>query len=131
MLVMPSRARAITLSDHLANIPPGVRPIVEAARKTVRAVVPNADELVCQSHKPSSPSAMWKLVRFAVDGKVVVTIGTFTKHASMFFARGTEIDDEDGLLEGAGASLRYITLRTPGDATGASVKAILRKAFLL
>ena len=30
---------------------------------------------------------MWKLVRYAVSGEVVVTIGTFTKHASVFFAR--------------------------------------------
>ena len=47
---------------------------------------------------------MWKLVRYAVGGDVVVTLGTFTSHAPMFFARGTEIEDEHGLLEGAGES---------------------------
>jgi hypothetical protein len=128
---MTSRAGAISLSDHLANIPSGVRPIVEAASKTVRAVAPEAEELPCQTQKPRSPSMMWKLVRYGADGEVVVTLGTFNKHASMFFARGSEIEDEQGLLEGAGKSLRYITLRTPSDAKRAAVKEILRKAFAL
>lgn len=72
---------------------------------------------------------MWKLARFAVAGKVVVTVGTFTKHASMFFARGSELADEHGLLEGTGKKLRYVTLRTPADAKRPAVKAVLRQAF--
>ena len=129
--LMTSRAGTVTLSDHLGNIPSAVRPIIEAANKAIRAVAPNAEEIPCQSQKPRSPSMMWKLARYAVDGEVVVTLGTFTKHASMFFARGSEIEDERGLLEGTGKSLRYITLRAPSDAKGAAVKAILRKAFAL
>jgi hypothetical protein len=74
---------------------------------------------------------MWKLARYAAHGEVVVTIGTFTKHASMFFARGAELGDATGLLEGTGKKLRYITLQTPADARRAGVKALLRKAFAL
>jgi hypothetical protein len=74
---------------------------------------------------------MWKLARYAVQGEVVVTIGTFTKHASMFFARGAELKDAAGLLEGTGKNLRYITLRTPADAKRPAIKAILRQAFAL
>jgi hypothetical protein len=128
---MTSRAGTISLSDHLANIPPGVRPIVEAASKSVRAVAPDAEEVPCQTKKPRSSSMMWKLVRYAVDGEVVVTLGTFTKHACMFFARGSEIEDQQGLLNGTGKSLRYITLRAPSDAKGAAVKEVLSKAFAL
>jgi hypothetical protein len=74
---------------------------------------------------------MWKLARYAVKGEVVVTIGTFTKHASMFFARGAELKDTAGLLEGTGKKLRYVTLRTPADAKRSAVKAMLRQAFAL
>jgi hypothetical protein len=74
---------------------------------------------------------MWKLVRYAVDGRVVVTIGTFTKHSSIFFAHGSELEDSHGLLEGTGKNLRYITLRAPADAKRAAVKEVLRKAFAL
>jgi hypothetical protein len=128
---MISRAAGTSVTDHLEAIPAVVRPIVEAARATVRAVAPKADELACQSKRPRSKSAMWKLVRYAVGGEVVVTIGTFTKHSNIFFARGSELDDAHGLLEGTGKSLRYITLRTPSDAKSAGVKAIVRQAFAL
>jgi hypothetical protein len=74
---------------------------------------------------------MWKLVRYVVHGQVVVTLGTFTKHSSMFFARGSELDDGRGLLEGTGKNLRYITLRAPADAKQAAVKEVLRRAFAL
>jgi hypothetical protein len=120
-----------SVPDWLAGVPSAVQPIIEAARQTVRTVAPNAEEVACRSQKPRSPSMMWKLARYVVDGEVVVTIGTFTKHASMFFARGRELDDQGGLLEGKGKSLRYTTLRTPADAKRALVKVVLREAFAL
>jgi hypothetical protein len=124
------RATQPCVYDKLA-LPAEVRPIVEAARRAVLAVAPDAAEIPCQSKRPRSPSMMWKLARYAVHGEVVVTIGTFTKHSSMFFARGADVDDGSGLLQGTGKKLRYITLRTPADAGGSAVKAILREAFAL
>ncbi len=115
----------------IADLPDAVRPIVEAACRAVKAVAPKAEEIPCAGKQPRSASMMWKLVRYAVDGQVVVTVGTFTKHASMFFARGAEIDDGGGPLEGTGKKLRYITLRTPDDAKRATVRDVLRKAFAL
>jgi hypothetical protein len=126
-----ARAAKPPISDPLVDVPPAVRPIVEVARQTVRRVAPQAEEVACWSQRPRSPSMMWKLVRYVVDGKVVVTIGTFTKHASMFFARGSEVEDPSGLLEGTGKKLRYITLRAPADAKRAAVKRALRNAFAL
>lgn len=126
-----SKGGPISFSDHLARIPLEVRPILEAASKAVKSVAPDAEELACQSEKPRSKSMMWKLARYAIEGDVVVTLGTFTKHASMFFARGSEIEDEEGLLEGTGKSLRYITLRSASDAKRTAVKKLLRQAFAL
>lgn len=115
----------------LPELPAAVRPIVEAACRAVKTVSPKAEEIPCAGKQPRSASMMWKLVRYAIDGQVVVTVGTFTKHSSMFFARGAEIDDGGGPLEGTGKKLRYITLRTPADAKRATVKDVLRKAFAL
>lgn len=128
---MKTRARGVSTPRPLADLSPAVGPIVEAARRTVRAVAPHAEEVACRGEKPRSPSMMWKLARYLVDGEMVVTIGTFTKHSSLFFARGAELDDGAGLLEGAGKKLRYITLRTPADARRAAVVKILREAFAL
>lgn len=117
------------MAEQLKRIPPGVKPIVQAARRVVKSVAPEAEEVTYQSSPPRSKSAMWKLVRYAVDGEPAVAIGTFEKHSSLFFFRGRELDDGSGLLEGGGKEMRYITLRSPADAERPAVKRIVRKAF--
>lgn len=119
------------LSDQLRNVPPAVRPIVEAAMRTVKEIAPKADEIPYGSTKPRSSTYMWKLVRYAVDGAYVVGIGTFPKHSSMFFYRGRELDDGSGLLQGSGKDTRFVTLRSPADAQRPEVKSLVRKAFKL
>jgi hypothetical protein len=74
---------------------------------------------------------MWKLARYAIDDTYVAAIGTFPKHATLFFYRGSELDDDDGLLQGSGKDLRFITLNTPADAARPAVKRIVKKAFAL
>ncbi len=121
----------IPVSEHIKKIPPAVRPIVQAARRTVKGVAPSADEISYQSQPPRSSTYMWKIVRYAVDGANVVGIGTFPRHSTMFFYRGRELDDGSGLLEGSGKDSRFITLRAPADAERPAVKRLLEKAFKL
>src|SRR3989449_11629010 len=123
--------KEIPVSDHLKKVPPAVRPIVQAARRTVKAVAPTANEISYQSEPPRSSTYMWKIVRYAVDGANVVGIGTFARHSTMFFYRGRELDDGSGLLEGSGKDSRFITLRAPADAEHPAVKHLLKKAFKL
>jgi len=126
-----SGTNEISVSDQLKKIPPAVRPIVRAARRAVKAVAPKADEISYQSEPPRSSTYMWKIVRYAIDGKNVVGIGTFPRHSALFFYRGRELDDGSGLLEGSGKDSRFITLRTPADAERTAVKRMVRKAFKL
>ncbi len=121
----------ISVSDHIKKIPPAVRPIVQAARRSVRAAAPKAEEISYQSQPPRSSSYMWKIVRYAVGGKNVVGIGTFARHSTLFFYRGRELDDGSGLLEGSGKDSRFVTLRAPADAERPAVKQLLKKAFKL
>jgi hypothetical protein len=121
----------VALSEHLKNVPPRVRPTVKAAIKTVKEAAPNADEITYRSSPPRSSSAMWKLVRYAVDGENVVGVGTFTNHSTLFFYRGRELDDGSGLLQGSGKDSRFVTLRGPADAEKPAVKQLVRKAFRL
>jgi len=124
-------AKEIPVSDHIKKIPPAVRPIVEAARRTVKAVAPTADEISYQSQPPRSSTYMWKIVRYAVGGANVVGIGTFPRHSSLFFYRGRELDDGSGLLQGSGKDSRFVTLKAPADVERPAVKRLLRKAFTL
>lgn len=121
----------IPVSDHIKELPATVRPIVQAARRTVKAVAPKADEISYRSQPPRSNTYMWKIVRYAVNGNNVVGIGTFPGHSTLFFYRGRELDDGSGLLEGSGKDSRFITLRAPADAERPAVKRLVRKAFKL
>jgi hypothetical protein len=115
----------------MRNVPAAVRPTVQAARRTVKAIAPQAKEIAYQSRPPRSSRMLWKLVRYAVDDSYVVAIGTFPTYASLFFPRGRDLDDESDLLEGGGKEFRFIRLRTPADAARPAVKRIVQNAFAL
>jgi hypothetical protein len=119
----------ISIDDHLKNIPSAVLPIVESARDVVRAVAPDAEEVVYQSRRPHSPSAMWKLAHYRLAGAYVVGIGTFPKHSSLFFYRGRELHDSGGLLRGGGKDSLFVTLDSPSDAETLAVEHLVREAF--
>lgn len=121
----------IPVSDHLRKLPPAVRATVQAARRTVKAIAPKANEVTYQSRPSRSGRSMWKLVHYAVDGAYVAGIGTYPGYASLFFLRGRELDDASGLLEGGGKDMRFIRLRTPVDAKRPALRRIVRRAFAL
>ena len=120
-----------TVAEQMKRIPSAVRPTVQAARRTVKALAPKAKEIAYQSAPPSSKSALWKIVRYAIKDEPVVGIGTFPTYATMYFYRGREIEDASGLLEGSGKDMRFTRLRTPADATRPDVRRLIRKAFAL
>jgi hypothetical protein len=117
--------------DIFSKVPSAVRPTVEAARRTVTAIAPNAEEISYRGGPPRSRTYMWKLVRYAVDGGNVLGIGTFPTHSTIFFYRGRELDDASGVLRGGGKDSRFITLREPADAESPAVKRLIRQAFKL
>jgi hypothetical protein len=55
----------ITVSEQMKRIPSAVRPNVQAARRTVKALAPKAKEIAYQSEPPRSKSALWKIARYA------------------------------------------------------------------
>ena len=106
-----------------------VRPTVKAAIDTVRAIAPTAEEIAYQMEAPRSERMMWKIARYAIGGENVVGVGTFPRHSTIFFYRGRELDDGSGLLQGSGKDTRFVTLRSPADATRPAVRKLLRRAF--
>jgi uncharacterized protein YdeI (YjbR/CyaY-like superfamily) len=122
-------ATDLSLTEQLKKVPAGVRPTVKAAIKTVKEAAPKANEIAYRSQAPRSKSAMWKLVRYAVDGANVVGVGTFTDHSTIFFYRGRELDDKKALLHGSGKDSRFITLLSPADAERPAVKRLVKQAF--
>jgi len=79
-----------SVAGHLKKVPPAVRMTVLAARRTVKAAAPKAREIAYRSKPPRSSRAMWKLARYSVDGAYAIGLGTFPKHATLFFYRGSD-----------------------------------------
>ena len=126
-----ARQVGISVAEQVKRIPSATRPTVQAARRTVQAIAPKATEIAYQSQPPRSKSAMWKIVRYAVEDEPVVGIGTFATYATLFFYRGRELEDPSDLLEGSGKDARFTRLRTPADAARPDVRRLVRKAFAL
>ena len=124
-------APEISFSEHLKRVPTITRPTVLAARRAIRAAAPGVEEISYQSQRPRYASAMWKLVRYSVDGASVVGIGTFSRYAALFFYRGRELNDGSGMLQGSGKDARFIILHSPADAERPAVRRLLRQAFQL
>jgi len=127
---MPQES-TVTVDDHLKQIPAATRPIVESALAVVRSAAPAAEEVVYQSSRPRSGGFMWKLVHYRSGDGYVVGIGTFTKHAALFFYRGRELADPGRLLQGSGKDTRFVALREPADAEAEAVQQLVREAFAL
>ena len=121
----------ITVSDQLKKVPAAVRPTVTAAIQAVRATAPDAEEVPYQMEAPRSERMMWKIVRFAVRGENVVGVGTYPRHAAMFFYRGRELDTGEGLLQGTGKDSRFVTLRSSADVARPAVRKLIQRAFAL
>jgi len=122
----------ITVSEQMRRTPSAVRPTVQAARRMVKALAPKAaKEVAYQSEPPRSKSALWKIVRYTIEDEPVVGIGTFPTYATLYFYRGREIDDPNGLLEGSGKDMRFTRLRAPTDPARPGVRRLVRKAFAL
>ena len=122
----------ISVAEHLKRIPPPARPIVRAARRTVKAAAPKAKEIAYNTRRAAgakSPS-MYKIARYLVDDVQVAGLGAFPQHATLFFSRGNELDNGSGLLEGSGTA-RFVRLRTPAEAELPAVRRIVKEAFKL
>jgi hypothetical protein len=121
----------VTVAEQMKRIPSAVRPTVQAARRTVKAIAPRAKEIAYQSEPRRAKCALWKIVRYATRNEPVVGIGTFPTYATLYFYRGRDIDDASGLLEGSGKDMRFTRLRTPADAGRPDVRRLVRQAFAL
>ena len=51
--------------------------------------------------------------QYGYNGWGMAALSPYSQWVSLGFIRGTALDDPDGLLEGTGASVRHIKLRSP------------------
>ena len=109
----------IPVSEYVRKVPAELRPTLQAARKTIKAIAPQAQETAWR---------VWP-IRYRQGDLYVVAVGNYPRWISVFFFRGGELEDPDGVLEGSGKLMRHIKLRDPKQASAPAVKKMLRQAF--
>lgn len=113
------------LDRLLAAYTPSVRELFLQTRRAILAVRPDATEKVYMG---------WKNVGYGVGpamAQMACSIGPLRERVNVHFARGTELPDPHGLLEGTGKSGRHVKVATPADATSPAFAELVAAAFAL
>ena len=71
--------------------------------------------------------------QYGYDGWGMAALSPYTKWVSLGFIRGAALDDPDRLLEGTGASVRHVKLRSPEELAErrAAIQKMLKAAARL
>lgn len=109
---------ASKVDTYVKKLPPDTQAVVEALRRLIFAVAP-------QAHEDLKWGQPWY-----VGNKGVCYIAAFKDHVNLGFARGAELADPRGRLEGTGKGMRHVKVRSAKD-IDAAVKSLLREAFKL
>ncbi|MCH8342856.1 MAG: DUF1801 domain-containing protein [Planctomycetes bacterium] len=109
---------ASNVDTYVKKLPADTRAVVEALRRLIVAVAPNARE-----------ELKWGQPWYA-GTKGVCYIAAFKDHINLGFARGAELPDPAGRLEGTGKGMRHVKIRNPKE-IDAAVKNLAREAFTL
>ena len=90
---------------------PAVREVYLEAHRLVLHAVPG---VVCSVDSVDAQIG-YGARQFGYDGWGMAAVAPFTRWVSLAILRGAELDDPDGLLEGAGASLRHVRIKSVED----------------
>lgn len=116
---MPTGAE-IPVTEYVRRVPASLRPTMQAGRRTIKALAPKGTKETAWRSWP---------IRYSVDGMNVCGIGNYPRWVSVYFFRGAEMEDPDGVLEGSGRGMRHVKLREPKDAERPALKKLIRQAF--
>ena len=87
----------------------------EAYENTQRELVQSVREAVLDADDRVTEAVKWQAPTFIYRGNIASFFPKATKHVSLMFHRGAEIDDPDGLLEGEGEVSRVAKFADAAD----------------
>ncbi len=105
----------------LERYPTAIRTLTNAARRLVKRVMPDALEY---------GNAGWCAIAYRhPEAGYVCGLFPFADHVKFLFEHGVELDDPDGVLEGDGTQVRYVTLRKRTDVRAEVLAPLLMAAI--
>jgi hypothetical protein len=114
-----------SVDELLAAYDPAVSAIALKAREVVLATLPAVIEMV------DVPAKMLGYGYEQTYKGTICGIALHKAHVNLMFAKGTELADPDGLLEGTGKKARHVKLTAPEDVERAAVIDLLTAAAAL
>ena len=119
-----SKAQFGTFDDLLQISEESLRPVVTALREVIVEVDPNTCEVVRLGDRAATygvgPRKMLDGYAYILPHKRWVNLG---------FYQGVDLADPGGLLEGTGAKMRHVKIRSLDDANRSVVRALVRGAL--
>lgn len=119
---MAAESTSGEVERFLEELPQEIRAVATELRERMRELLPGAVE---RFH------GGWKTVGYSLDGTMktwICAVLPHSKHVNVQFPRGTELDDPAGMLEGTGKKSRHVKVRSPDEARGESLDALVLQA---
>lgn len=114
------------LRAFLDGVPPGARELVAALRRTIRRIVPQAQESLLWGGLSYHRPEVGGRVKGAVCQVVVARGGV-----RLDFIHGIRLADPHGLLQGRRLSKRFVPIASAADAARPEIAALIRQAASL
>jgi hypothetical protein len=111
-----------SVDDFLAAYAPEIASLARQIRSLILDVIPESIEQV------DTPA---KLIGYGYDRTytgTVCAIAPQKAYVNLMFAKGTELPDPDGLLEGTGKKARHVKIRAAEDVNKPGVRMLLHAA---
>jgi hypothetical protein len=112
---------SLSPEQFLAAFPVPVRRLAHAARERILTVVPDATERV----RPG-----WKLIGYNAPAYFAFIVPQ-QERLRIGFEWGALLSDPQGLLEGTGSQVRYVTIRAASELRSRALAELLRSAAAL
>lgn len=118
-----SKARLGQFNDlvRLANEP--LKPVVERLRQVILEIHPEACEVVRLGDRAATYGCG---PRKMIDGYAYIL--PYKSWVNLGFYRGTSLGDPENLLEGTGARMRHVKMRSVEDVQRPGVRGLIREA---
>ena len=114
-------ARIAVFVDRYA---PPIQVQLREARAKLRALFPRGHELVFDNYN----ALVFGISPTDRSPDAFVSIAGYPKWVTLFFLHGRDLDDPEGLLEGAGKQVRSIRLAGADDLDRPAVRALIAQA---
>jgi hypothetical protein len=122
---MPTRESKAEFEELLLKYAPPIRALAKKTRMSVLDVFPKA----CERTYLGWSNTWYGTTDKTRDG--VFAISPQRAYVSLFFLRGTELADPEGLLEGAGKKLMHVNLRVAADLKRPALRRLMKRAVAL